>query len=139
MAFASYTTSWDATSCLVQSGPERPSVARVRTQTFDDESRNGVFGHRVPVGTSVGGASRAAVSSFYAITVLLPRTAGQLGTPGWEAKRNSVPSTHIRCRMTPIRRAMAVTARFMPRRRATRRPQAFNQDGLALCIMTVAA
>lgn len=47
------------------------------------------------------------------------------------AKRKSAPSSHIRCRITPIRRAIATTARFIPRRRAICRPQAFSQHGLA--------
>ena len=53
---------------------------------------------------------------------------------GWSArlKRNTVPSAHIRCSTTPSLRATATTARFIPRRCATRMPQAFNQEFFAL-------
>jgi hypothetical protein len=38
-----------------------------------------------------------------------------------------------------MRRAIAITARLVPRRLATCIPHAFNQDGLPRCIITVAA
>lgn len=51
---------------------------------------------------------------------------------GWASfvQRNSVPSTHIRCMTTAIRRATATTARFIPRCRAIFMPQAFSQHHL---------
>ena len=43
-------------------------------------------------------------------------------------QRNSVPSTHMRCRTTARRLATATMARRMPRRWATRKPHAFSHD-----------
>jgi len=54
-------------------------------------------------------------------------------------ERNSASSTHIRCRMTPIRRANATIARFDPRRRATCAAQVLSHVARPRCIMTVAA
>jgi hypothetical protein len=45
--------------------------------------------------------------------------------------RNSVPSRHIRCSTSPMRRARATVARFFPRRPATRNAQAVSQLGRA--------
>ena len=42
--------------------------------------------------------------------------------------RKSVPSTHIRCKITPILRASATLARFNPRRFATSIPQRFSAE-----------
>src|SRR6266699_4562874 len=47
-------------------------------------------------------------------------------------QRNSLPSTHIRCRTTARRLATATMARRIPRRRATRRPHAFSHDHFLL-------
>jgi NhaP-type Na+/H+ or K+/H+ antiporter len=43
-------------------------------------------------------------------------------------QRNSVPSSHMRCRTTARRLATATMARRMPRRWATRMPHAFSHD-----------
>ena len=102
------------------------------------------LGDRVPVGTWDGRRLRARPEP----SASSPATVGaHAAAPEHQAapaavgrvKRKSAPSTHIRCRITPIRRAMATTARFIPRRRATCRPHAFSQHGLAWCIITVAA
>src|SRR5260370_3662071 len=45
-------------------------------------------------------------------------------------QRNSLPSTHIRCRTTARRLATATMARPIPRRCATRMPHAFSHDHL---------
>ena len=42
--------------------------------------------------------------------------------------RKSVPSTHIRCKITPILRASATLARFSPRRFATSTAQRFSAE-----------
>lgn len=87
--------------------------------------------HRNPrpgEGTSEGSASvpgpifcSRSVLGLFVIQTLLA---------GWSArlKRNTVPSAHIRCSTTPSLRATATTARFIPRRCATRMPQACNQE-----------
>ena len=55
-------------------------------------------------------------------------------------QRNSVPSTHIRCMTTAIRRATATIARFVPRCRAIFMPQALSHDHLIVRVsMTWAA
>ena len=51
-------------------------------------------------------------------------------TPGSLPKRNSVPSLHMRCRMTASLRATATRARAMPRRLAIFMPQARRLDHL---------
>lgn len=53
--------------------------------------------------------------------------------------QNTVPSRHIRCRITPIRRASATIARLRPRRRATCAAHALSQVARPRCIITVAA
>ena len=53
--------------------------------------------------------------------------------------RNTVPSRHIRCRITPIRRARATMARLLPRRRATCAAHVLSHVARPRCIMTVAA
>jgi hypothetical protein len=45
-------------------------------------------------------------------------------------QRNSVPSTHMRCRITANRRARATIAFFIPRRLAICMAQALSQDHL---------
>ena len=60
--------------------------------------------------------------------------AGELCT--W---RNGVPSRHMRCKTTPIRRASAIKARFDPRRWATLSAQAWSQFGDPRCIKIIAA
>jgi len=55
------------------------------------------------------------------------------------AMRKSVPSIHIRCSTTPIRRASATVARFLPRRLATFSAHVRSQLGRPRCSMTVAA
>src|SRR5260370_23955564 len=47
-------------------------------------------------------------------------------------QRNSLPSTHIRCRTTARRLATATMARRIPRRWATRMPHAFSHDHFPL-------
>lgn len=69
--------------------------------------------------------------------VYLPAQAATLLSS--RAIRKPASSIHMRCRITPIRRATATVARFCPRRLATCIPQAFSQQGLARCISTVAA
>lgn len=49
-------------------------------------------------------------------------------------QRNSLPSTHMRCRITASLRATATRARAMPRRLAMFMPQARNADHLVLRI-----
>ncbi len=94
------------------------------------------LGDRVPVGTSDGRRLRARPkpSAFSpaaggAHAVAPERQAAPAAA--LRVRRKSALSTHIRCRITPIRRARATTARFIPRRRATCRPHAFSQHGLA--------
>ena len=48
---------------------------------------------------------------------------------------NSVPSTHIRCRITASRRAKATIAFFIPRRLAICMAHALSQDHFFECIM----
>ena len=52
--------------------------------------------------------------------------------PGSLPKRNSVPSLHIRCRITASLRATATRARAMPRALATFMPHARRLDHLRL-------
>jgi hypothetical protein len=54
-------------------------------------------------------------------------------------QRNSVPSTHMRCRITASRRASATIAFFFPRRLAICIAQAFSQDHFFECNMLWAA
>src|SRR5260370_20404366 len=49
-------------------------------------------------------------------------------------QRNSLPSTHIRCRTTARRLATATMARRIPRRCASRMPQAFSHDHCLLWV-----
>src|SRR3984893_4348201 len=49
-------------------------------------------------------------------------------------QRKSVPSTHMRWRMTASRLATATVARRIPRRWATRTPQAFSHDHFLLWV-----
>jgi hypothetical protein len=56
------------------------------------------------------------------------------GRCGLLAQRNSLPSTHMRCRITASLRATATRARAMPRRLAMFMPQARNADHLVLRI-----
>ena len=53
--------------------------------------------------------------------------------------RKVVPSVHIRCRITLMRRARATMARFAPRRRATCTAHALSHVERPRCIITVAA
>ena len=53
--------------------------------------------------------------------------------------RNSVPSTHMRCRITASRRASATIAFFFPRRLAICIAQALSQDHFFECNMLWAA
>ena len=55
------------------------------------------------------------------------------------AWRNGVPSRHMRCKTTPMRRASAIKARFDPRRWATLSAQAWSQFGDPRCIKIIAA
>ena len=48
--------------------------------------------------------------------------------PSTWSERNSVPSTHIRCRRTAILRATATVARLRPLVRVSRMPHDFNDD-----------
>jgi len=54
-------------------------------------------------------------------------------------KRNGVPSLHMRCKMTPIRRASATMARFAPRLCATLSAHDCSQFGAPRCIRIIAA
>ncbi len=60
-------------------------------------------------------------------------------TASSRVKQNTVASTIIRCSTTPMRRARATVARFLPRRAARRNAQAFSQLDLPPFSMTVAA
>ena len=53
--------------------------------------------------------------------------------------RNSLPSTHIRCRTTARRLATATIARRIPRRWATRTPHAFSHDHFLLWVSSECA
>ncbi len=55
-------------------------------------------------------------------------------TAGPLLQRKSVPSTHMRCRITARRLATATMARRMPRRWAIRMPHAFSQDHFRLWV-----
>ena len=55
------------------------------------------------------------------------------------AWRNGVPSRHMRCKTTPMRRASAIKARFDPRRWATLSAHAWSQFGDPRCIKIIAA
>src|SRR6266852_3572725 len=54
-------------------------------------------------------------------------------------QRNSLPSTHIRCRTTARRLATATMARRIPRRCATRMPHAFSHDHFLLWVSSECA
>jgi hypothetical protein len=58
---------------------------------------------------------------------------------GAASQQNGVSPRHIRCNMTPIRRANATMARFAPRRFATRVAHVLNNDDRPRWIMIVAA
>src|SRR5215468_2895189 len=53
--------------------------------------------------------------------------------------RNSLPSTHIRCRTTARRLATATIARRIPRRWATRTPHTFSHDHFPLRVSSTCA
>lgn len=120
----------------VRSVPGRPSGKRARTKVSGDRVIFGVVGNRVPVGLRHGAFTAPKERPPSLILFLLAQAATPLLS---RAIRKPMPSTHMRCRITPIRRATATVARFSPRRFATCLPQAFNQQGLARCISTVAA
>jgi len=67
-----------------------------------------------------------------------PSSGGNWNSPGHAAgclpQRNSLPSAHMRCRITASLRATATRARAMPRRLATFMPQARSADHLVLRI-----
>lgn len=65
-----------------------------------------------------------------AAAAMPPAASGCQAGMVWRLQRNSVPSTHMRCRMTASLRASATLARCMPRRRATRNAQALSAEGL---------
>ena len=87
------------------------------------------------IGTaSLGGPRRPAFRQAGGIACGLQAACG-IGPSAWK----SVSSTHIRCRMTLMRRASATIARFDPRRRATCAAHVRSQVERPRCIMTVAA
>ena len=87
------------------------------------------------IGTaSLGGPRRPAVRRASA-----GGPASQATFGAGPSERKSVPSTHMRCRMTPMRRASATIARFDPRRRAICAAHVLSQVERPRCIMTVAA
>jgi hypothetical protein len=79
----------------------------------------------VPVGTSFR-RSRSVISLPAISPPPVQATAGTAAL--CLLQRNSLPSTHIRCRTTARRRATATMARRIPRRRATHMPHAFSHD-----------
>ena len=88
----------------------------------------------IGAGTLEAFAAGKADLSIEALQACCQRYARQSGTPGHMAaasslvQRNSVLSTHMRCKMTACRRATATIARFMPRCRAIFMPQALSHD-----------
>ena len=121
----------------VRSVPGRPSGKRARTRISGDWVISGVVGIRVPVGLRHGAFTAPKTGASLGLVQCLPAQAATV-LPS-RAIRKQAPSTHMRCRITPIRRATATVARFCPRRFATCIPQAFSQQDLARCISTVAA
>lgn len=87
------------------------------------------------IGTaSLGGPRRPAVRQ-----ATLGRSSRQAAWGTVISNRKSVSSIHMRCRITPMRRAKATMARFAPRRRATCAAHVLSHVERPLCIMTVAA
>jgi len=113
--------------------PECPSFARSRTQTFGNKSAIGIIGDRVPVWDLGAPAPSGAAEFSFCWMVqwsLCAYAAGvDIAAAAARVKRNSLPSRHMRCRTTPMRRAKATVARFLPRRCATRSAQALSQFG----------
>ncbi len=103
---------------------------------------SGVARNRVPVGTSSWQAE-SCQELLYLLFPIVSQGQAVAAVLGASFKhrfmRNSVPSSHMRCSTTPMRRATATVARFCPRRLATFNPHALSQHGFARCISTVAA
>ena len=70
----------------------------------------------VPVRDVVPQARKPFISSISPLALLVCSELEHQAATGSLPHRNSVPSTHIRCRMTPSRRATAIIAFSMPRR-----------------------
>jgi len=75
-----------------------------------------------------GHHSTAGWISSYLLSGLILNGFHAAAAVGSRVHRNSVPSTHMRCRMTASRRARATIAFFIPRRLAICMAQALSQD-----------
>lgn len=117
--------------------PDVPISHACSSGWLGDGSQLGIIGDRVPVGTSVGSAIGAAVISSWGwdLSSMASCGGGHAAAAvsgevrGSGVNRNTLPSRHIRCRITPMRLASATMARFFPRRCATCIPQALSQEG----------
>jgi len=89
----------------------RAPVTCVRTALPAPSSRRRDLGHDVPLN-----AVKLAPGPPYAAA----------RSPAFQ--RNSVPSIHMRCMITPILRASATLARYGPRRLATSIPQRLSAE-----------
>ena len=135
-----------ATSYLVQERfPSAYLVGALRWLSGDQDLL-GIIGDRVPAwDLGEPAPSGAAYLSFcfrYMLCMgarFLTAYAAAVVAASARVKRNSVPSRHMRCKTTPIRRASATVARLLPRRLATFHAQALSQFGRVLFNITVAA
>ena len=97
--------------------PARPSGSRARNHrpaTVDPSASSGTASRR---GTSeIRRFTRGQFILFGNAPATRSVYAAAAATVASRVKRNSVPSRHIRCSTTPIRRAKPTVARFFPRR-----------------------
>lgn len=129
-----------ATSCLVQMQfPSAYLCSALGQRVSGSKSAYGIFGDRVPDGTSVSHRVSARPDPPLRRFCIIEAAGTYAADASARVKRNSVPSRHMRCRITPMRRARAIVARFFPRRLATFHAHAVNQLGRPLFNITMAA
>lgn len=97
-------------------------IAALRLQTLNE-----ITSPIVPTGTTRQPPSSGGNLNSY-------RHAAVEGAGACFPQRNSLPSAHMRCRITASLRATATRARAMPRRLATFMPHARSADHLVLRI-----
>jgi hypothetical protein len=118
MALPSVVGAMAATPCLVQERFPRAHLVRVlgaiAPATVDPSASSGTASRR---GTSeIRRYTRGQFILFGNAPASRSVYVAAAATVASRVKRNSVPSRHIRCSTTPIRRAKPTVARFFPRR-----------------------
>lgn len=140
MMLPSVVSAMAATSCLVQMQvPSAYLIHALRLHVSGSETDNGIIGDRVPVGTSVSRRVSARPDPPSCRLRVIGGFDAHAAAVSIRLKRNSVPSCHMRCRITPMRRARATVARLLPRRLATFHAHAVSQLGRPRFNITMAA